>query len=207
MQEKDPTLFDGLTSPEALRKHRRLVTSTLKKASKLAGLIDACDERSVTSTVTELLVADRPLSNLDKLHYIVGNGILRAAIRYVHCAHSWCPLLLFTLVPSFLAYCFTHWWVHYYVLILWYIFWLFHDTLFHLFLVQILFPSFQLLSDILSNMYEGSFGYFILILILIDIGWCARYLLTTFSIINQVNLFLECQLIHTSQKDSYNLPS
>ena len=60
---------------------KKLVSLTLKKKSKItqevAERIQDGDEVEYGNT----MVIDRPTSNLEKLHFIIGHGILRPELR------------------------------------------------------------------------------------------------------------------------------
>ncbi|CAJ0935522.1 unnamed protein product, partial [Mesorhabditis belari] len=64
---------------------KKLISMTLKKKSKLIGLDSNASEKSNDSTTSSnhfnALLDNKPMSSLDKLHYIIGLGILREEIR------------------------------------------------------------------------------------------------------------------------------
>ena len=69
----------GRSNKSTMRK--KLVSLTLKKKSKItqevADRIRDGDEVEHNNT----MVIDRPTSNLEKLHFIIGHGILRPELR------------------------------------------------------------------------------------------------------------------------------
>lgn len=66
---------------------RKLVSLTLKRKSKLTEEVTRKMEINKKSADFEsggagnALLDDRPTSNLEKLHFIIGNGILRPELR------------------------------------------------------------------------------------------------------------------------------
>ncbi|CAJ0605304.1 unnamed protein product [Cylicocyclus nassatus] len=67
-----------------LRKNmgKKLISMTLKKKSKLTAVSSSSSEHSSDSSISgNALMENRPMSSLDKLHYIIGMGILREELR------------------------------------------------------------------------------------------------------------------------------
>lgn len=61
---------------------QKLMSMTLKRKSKLSGMSSSSSDRSSESNSSaNALMENRPMSSLDKLHYIIGMGILREELR------------------------------------------------------------------------------------------------------------------------------
>lgn len=61
---------------------KKLVSLTLKKKSKITEEVTSKLKDGEFTGSGNALLEDRPTSNLEKLHFIIGNGILRPEIRY-----------------------------------------------------------------------------------------------------------------------------
>lgn len=78
--EKDPTLSQRSTSGKrSVRK--KLVSLTLKKKSKFTDEVVSRLKDGEFFGGSHAMLEQRPTSNLGKLHYIIGNGILRPNLR------------------------------------------------------------------------------------------------------------------------------
>lgn len=62
---------------------QKLISLTLKKKSKFTDEVVDNLGRDDYADQYATLLENRPSSNLEKLHFIVGHGILRAELRYV----------------------------------------------------------------------------------------------------------------------------
>ncbi|KAK5978240.1 hypothetical protein GCK32_007754, partial [Trichostrongylus colubriformis] len=59
---------------------KKLISMTLKRKTKLSSMSSSSSDRSSDSS-SNALMENRPMSSLDKLHYIIGMGILREELR------------------------------------------------------------------------------------------------------------------------------
>ncbi|KIH54034.1 myTH4 domain protein [Ancylostoma duodenale] len=61
---------------------KKLISMTLKRKSKLSAMSSSSSDHSSESTSSSnALMENRPMTSLDKLHYIIGMGILREELR------------------------------------------------------------------------------------------------------------------------------
>ncbi|CAJ0583689.1 unnamed protein product, partial [Mesorhabditis spiculigera] len=60
---------------------KKLISMTLKKKTKMTGMESNASDRSDASNYSNALLENKPMSSLDKLHYIIGLGILREELR------------------------------------------------------------------------------------------------------------------------------
>ena len=79
MQEKEPLPPAKQKQQRSMRK--KLVSLTLKKKSKITEEVTSKLKDGEFTGSGNALLEDRPTSNLEKLHFIIGNGILRPEIR------------------------------------------------------------------------------------------------------------------------------
>ncbi|XP_064419068.1 unconventional myosin-VIIa [Latimeria chalumnae] len=63
------------------KKSKQLVSMTLKRSSKLTGEVRSNLTMGEQVLLGDSPISDRPMSNLEKLHFIIGNAILRTNIR------------------------------------------------------------------------------------------------------------------------------
>ena len=78
LQEKEP-VASVRSGKRSMRK--KLVSLTLKKTSKITTDVALKLKDGEYTGSGNALLDDRPTSNLEKLHFIIGNGILRPDIR------------------------------------------------------------------------------------------------------------------------------
>ena len=79
--------------PQAKQKQQRsmrkkLVSLTLKKKSKITEEVTSKLKDGEFTGQGNALLEERPTSNLEKLHFIIGNGILRPEIRYFNICYT-----------------------------------------------------------------------------------------------------------------------
>jgi len=82
VQEKESPLTPR--ESKATMKKNKLVSMTLKKKSKLTEQVSTKlrDGGEGYTASGNVLLDDRMMSNLEKLHFIIGHGILRPDLRY-----------------------------------------------------------------------------------------------------------------------------
>uniref|UniRef100_A0A1I7WWK0 Myosin motor domain-containing protein n=1 Tax=Heterorhabditis bacteriophora TaxID=37862 RepID=A0A1I7WWK0_HETBA len=77
--------FDAVGSGRTLKKGmgKKLISLTLKKKSKLSEMQSTASNRSSDSSSSgiNVFLENKPMSSLDKLHYIIGLGILKEELR------------------------------------------------------------------------------------------------------------------------------
>ncbi|KAM6157820.1 unconventional myosin-VIIa isoform 4-T4 [Rhynchocyon petersi] len=77
--EGEAQLSDGQKKSSSVR--HKLVHLTLKKKSKLTEEVTKRLHDGESTVQGNSMLEDRPTSNLEKLHFVIGNGILRPALR------------------------------------------------------------------------------------------------------------------------------